>query len=364
MLNMSYEAIYLILPFCWFFILNWFFFFKTNFYTVRIITAKADKNTKNNANKKFHFSIVVYWGLINLVPLLFLTSFQHGVSTLFFWDHLNSNNLTNSLVVFILYCNTVFLLFIFFLKFTKVNYNTDYIFALINLSNFFPFLFLANNIFTMFFVLELNSTIIFYKFIMSKVWYNRSVKNQKNTTNVLDKNISQNYISVLFYQYWTTFFSSTLLLFVLINLIYIYGSTDFFFLNVLELSLDNRGYYFNTKYKSVLFFILVFSVMLKIGFAPLQLFKIELYKGIPLISIFFYTTFYFLVYFLYFNLLIILFLKTFNTFIYYPLCLFIVVGGSFVISLLFDVTALKAFLAYSSLINSILFLSLIIAGSI
>jgi hypothetical protein len=239
-----------------------------------------------------------------------------------------------------------------------------YIFALVNLSNFFPFLFLANNIFTMFFVLEINSTIIFYKFIMSKIWYNRTISNQKNVSNALDKNVSQNYISVLFYQYWTTFFSSTLFLFFLINLIYLYGSTDFFFLNILENSLESRGYYFNTRYKSVLFFILVFSVILKIGFAPMQLFKIEIYKGVPLLSIFFYTTFYFLVYFLYFNLLIICYLKTFNATIYYPLYLFIIIGGAFIVSLLFDVTALKAFLAYSSLINSILFLSLILTGTI
>jgi hypothetical protein len=362
MLNVPYESVYLLAPFCWFFLLNWVFFFKTNFYTVRILKAKGDKNSKNNVNKKFHFSIVIYWGLLNLIPLLFSINFQHGTSTLFFWDHLNSNNLTNSLVAFILYCNISFLLFIFFLRFTKVSYNTDYIFALVNLSNFFPFLFLANNIFTMFFVLELNSTIVFYKFIMSKVWYSRTTNNQKNSANTLNKNLSQNYISVLFYQYWTTFFSSTLFLFFLINLIYLYGSTDFFFLNMLENSLESRSYYFNTKYKGVLFFILIFSVMLKVGFAPMQLFKIEIYKGIPLLSIFFYTTFYFLVYFLYFNLLIICYLKTFNTAIYYPLFLFIVIGGGFIVSLLFDVTALKAFLAYSSLINSILFLSLILIG--
>jgi len=151
-------------------------------------------------------------------------------------------------------------------------------------------------------------------------------------------------------------------LFILINIIYLFGSTDFFFLNFVEYSLNCRSFYLNNTYKTILFVILLFSIMLKIGFAPLQLFKIEVYKGIPFISIFFYTTFYFLVYFLFFSLLLLVYLYVFNNQFYYPLMIFIIVGGLFIISLFFDVIALKAFFAYSSLINSILFISLLLGG--
>lgn len=364
MLEFQYESFYLILPYCWFFFLNWFFFFKTNFYTVRIKTVKNDSLKRSNVNKKFHFSLIIYWGLLNLAPVVCLLATTRGVSGLFLWDHLNSNNLATKIIVLILICNFFFLILIFFLKFSKISYNTDYVFALLNLNNFFPLLFLANNLFTMFFVLEVNSTIIFYKFIMSKIWYGRTKTNQKNSKNVLDKNLSQNYINVLFFQYWTTFFSSTLFLFILINIIYLFGSTDFSFLNFMEYSLSCRGYYLNNAYKSILLVTLLFSIMLKIGFAPLQLFKIEVYKGIPFISIFFYTTFYFLVYFLFFSLLLIVHLYVFNNEFYYPLMIFIILGGLFIISLFFDVIALKAFFAYSSLINSILFLSLLLGGTV
>ena len=344
------------------FFLNWFFFFKTNFYTVRIKAVKNDNLKKTNVNKKFHFSIIIYWGLLNIIPLVMLVLTIRGVSGLFLWDHLNANNLTINIIIFILVFNILFLILIFFLKFSKISYNTDYVFALLNLNNFFPLLFLANNLFTMFFVLEVNSTVIFFKFIMSKIWYNRTKTNQKSSDNILDKNISQNYINVLFFQYWTTFFSSTIFLFILINIIYLFGSTDFFFLNFVEYSLNCRSFYLNNTYKTILFVILLFSIMLKIGFAPLQLFKIEVYKGIPFISIFFYTTFYFLVYFLFFSLLLLVYLYVFNNQFYYPLMIFIIVGGLFIISLFFDVIALKAFFAYSSLINSILFISLLLGG--
>ena len=245
MLEFQYESFYLISPLFWFFFLNWFFFFKTNFYTVRIKAVKNDNLKKTNVNKKFHFSIIIYWGLLNIIPLVMLVLTIRGVSGLFLWDHLNANNLTINIIIFILVFNILFLILIFFLKFSKISYNTDYVFALLNLNNFFPLLFLANNLFTMFFVLEVNSTVIFYKFIMSKIWYNRTKTNQKSSDNILDKNISQNYINVLFFQYWTTFFSSTIFLFILINIIYLFGSTDFFFLNFVEYSLNCRSFYLN-----------------------------------------------------------------------------------------------------------------------
>lgn len=148
----------------------------------------------------------------------------------------------------------------------------------------------------------------------------------------------------------------------MLNFIYIFGSTEFFFLNVIE-GMNKGGYFYsNSSYKVLLNLILIFSLMLKIGFAPLQLFKIEVYKSIPFLSIFFYTTFYFLVYFLYFGLLIIVYFSQIQIQIYNFLFIFILLGGLFVISLLFDINFIKAFFAYSSLINSILFLGLLVGS--
>ena len=364
MLEFHYEVFYPLLPLVWLFFLNWFFFFRTNFYTIRIKTVKLDKLNKNNPNKKFHFSNIIYCGVLHISCLYLYFFLLRGVSGLFFWNHLNINNLIQKIILLVLMFNILFLIIILFLRFSRLNYHTDYIFALLNLNNFLPLLFLSNNLFTMFFVLEVNSTIIFYKFIMSKIWYNRDKNNQKSDRDLLNKNIMKNYINILFFQYWTTFFSSTLFLFTLINIIYMYGSTDFFFLNFIEYSLSLRGYYLNYFYKTVLILILLLSVLLKIGFTPLQLFKIEIYKGIPFISIFFYTTFYFLVYYLLFSLLLVVYLFILNYQIYYCLIIFTIIGGIFVIGLFFDVLAIKAFFAYSSLINSILFLNLLLSGTV
>lgn len=66
---------------------------------------------------------------------------------------------------------------------------------------------------------------------------------------------------------------------------------------------------FKSSYMSTWFFFIVFifsfliGLVLKIGITPFHLFKIEVYRGIPFLSIFFYTTFYFLNYFIFFIVL-------------------------------------------------------------
>lgn len=76
------------------------------------------------------------------------------------------------------------------------NYSVDYIFSLIITSLFIPFIFLSNSFFTFFFLIELISCTIFYKFIVGKF----SFKNNKNK-DVFFTIFSKNYINILFYQY-------------------------------------------------------------------------------------------------------------------------------------------------------------------
>jgi NADH:ubiquinone oxidoreductase subunit 2 (subunit N) len=103
---------------------------------------------------------------------------------------------------------------------------------------------------------------------------------------------------MIFFQYWVSFFSSILLLYSVINFLYFFGSTEWViidFFNFNQTKLNNTLSLFFNSIILVTFFI---GFFLKIGFTPVHLFKIEVYKGLPFISIFFYTTYYFLVFFL------------------------------------------------------------------
>lgn len=132
------------------------------------------------------------------------------------------------------------------------------------------------------------------------------------------------------------------------------GPLIFFFIEYLNIiNLNNSIIKFN--FLNLVWVPFLIGFLMKIGFTPFHLFKIEVYKGLPVISILVYTTFYFFIYFIFFIFLInyqLDFLKYFlNSLIY----IIIVLGSIYIMTLLYDVTALKSFFAYSTVINSILF---------
>ena len=112
------------------------------------------------------------------------------------------------------------------------------------------------------------------------------------------------------------------------------------------------------------FLIIVFllSIFFKLGITPLHLFKIEVYKGIPFLSIFFYTTYYFSVFFIFFVYVLSDLLSTFVIQYYLFLLFLLFLGSIYIITLLFDVNFIKAFFAYSTIINTVGFLTVFIVG--
>lgn len=161
---------------------------------------------------------------------------------------------------------------------------------------------------------------------------------------------------MLFFQYWAAFFSSILFVYTILIYLYLFNSTEWIllnFLNLIQLTTQNTNYILI----SVINFVLILSFLLKIGLTPLNLYKLEVYKGLPYISIFFYTTFYFLVFFLFFILLIVDYLGVLILTYWYLFIIFLMLGIFYTINLLFNVNLLKVFFfAYSTIINSLGFI--------
>ncbi len=239
--------------------------------------------------------------------------------------------------------------------------NSDYYFSLFNLSIVIPLIFISNSFYNFIFILEVVSMFIFYKFSVSKFWF-KNINDNFNKKNTLDRFFSRSYSNVLFYQYWVNFFSTVVMLISLINIIYMYGTSEWVLLNLLN-TINTNISYFNIKEFNFVFWIPLFlGFFLKIGISPLHLFKIEIYKGIPFISIYFYTTFYFFSYFLFFSTLIYFYLNTFKIFWWFFIVIFFIISMVYIISLLFDVNFTKAFFAYSTIANSLSFLCLLVAN--
>ena len=143
--------------------------------------------------------------------------------------------------------------------------------------------------------------------------------------------------------------------------LYYYGSTEWVILDFLT-SVD----FFNStkEFSNNIYFIyIVFFIgfFLKLGIAPIHFYKIELYKGLPFSTILIYTVYFFYIFFIFFCLLLTTHLNSIAI-VWFNLCVIILTFGVIaVMFLLFDVYSLKAFFAYSTIVNSMAFLSLVVS---
>jgi len=249
---------------------------------------------------------------------------------------------------------------IYYYSKSNINYNSDYFFSIINLILYLIIVFLVNNLFSFFFVIEVISIFFFYKFAISKVWQiNKNTKIKENKTKN-NKFLPKNHLNMLYFQYWSTFFSSVLIFISLINIFLFFGSNNFFMVNFYFLINNNISYISNIKNLLLIIIPLFVGFFIKIGLTPFHLYKLEVYKGLPYISIFFYTTFYFLSYILFFILLLTHYINSIVFYWSFLLFSLLLLGTLYICSLLFDVSYIKSFFGYSTIINTVNFLMLVL----
>ena len=359
MSNFFFYNIFVLLPFFLYFTSFWVFFIKNNFFSVRINPSSIDILKNSKFLKKIHFNFFLNWALINIFYFFFFIFFLKFDLNIFWFNHLKINNFLYNIIFLLLLVSILFLNFIKFFKNSNLTFNIDYFFSIINLIIFILILFLSNTFYTFFFILETSSLLFLYKFSVSKYWFKKNLYLDKNNTN-LNKHLPKTYINMLFFQYWVNFFSSILLLFVLFNLIYMFGSSDWVMLNIINFFNYNIIYFNNYFYFFFLWLTFFIGLLFKLGFPPLHFFKIEVYKGLSLVSIFFYTTFYFLSFFMFFILFIFYFLFSFKIYWFFIFFIFFILSVFFLSFLLFDNFFFKNFFAYSSLVNILSFFCIIV----
>jgi len=352
LLSLYYSEVFFFIFIVYLFLFIWFFFFKLgfmsalNFYSYDNKTSTIAKNIKN-----INFNVLVRLNFLVISLYLMYFYLFKSFSLVNWWNHFKFNNFSIFLVSLILLFNFVYLFILNNPHFNSESYRFDFFFSLTNLSIFLVILLFTNTFFSFFFLLEVNSVLVFFKFLTSKTWYKNS---NISSINFKKSNNSRAFINMLFFQFWTAFFSSVLFVYVIIYLLFLYGSTEWVFINLIN-SLSAE--FLQTSSISIfLILFLIIAFFLKLGITPTHLYKIEIYKGINFIAIFFYTTYYFFIFFVYFLILILLNLNSFSNIVFYIMSVILLLGSLFIISLLFDVNYIKAFLAYSSIVNSLSFL--------
>lgn len=343
-----------LIPYILYFVITWLFFLKSNFWGSKINKLSTDTLSSNSPVKKtFHVSLNNYY-LLSLILFLSSFFFMSGHESVSFWGHLQFNNFNIQLTQMILILIVAYYALLSSLSGNSSSYNSDFFFSVSNIILYSTLLFLTNTIYSFIFVLELSSITIFYNFVTARVFFK---SDPYSTSQITNKN-PQNYLSMLLFQYWSTFFSSILIFFSIISIYVKYNSTEFFFINYMIVS-SELSIYSDKLFDTFIWVILTVGILLKLSITPFHLFKLEVYKGLPLLGILFYTTVYFLVNFIFFSIFLNFYLSGVKSLVSIFFIAYLVISIVYLISLLFDISSIKSFLGYSTIVNSMIFILLL-----
>jgi hypothetical protein len=232
----------------------------------------------------------------------------------------------------------------------NISFTVEYLIFVILISFFGFLLSSSTSLFLTIFLLELVALLIFGKFAVSRILFNKNPIDLNKSTNI--PQFSYGLFNSLFFQFWANFVSSIFLFFSLINIHYAFGTSNLFFIN-LFCSILKHTNYLPEIFITFSLAVLTTGLFIKFGLSPYQFFKIETYKGIPLYMIVVYTTLYLVIYIYFFSYLYINQIPNIKNFIGMFVIIFISISMFYLVSLLFDTKNFKAFLSYSTLITII-----------
>ena len=221
-------------------------------------------------------------------------------------------------------------------------------------------LFLANNLITLIFFIEILSTLIML-LIITSTFSSTYFYNLLNLTkhSYFSQTLPTSYLNTVIFFFWVSL-ASSLTLFVFLTLFYLkfftfdWNTVEVVFYYVLAVS-DFKNI-FNI---SLTWLFIIFCIFLKCGLVPFYIWKPTFFKGMPLHTLLFYIVFFYFFIFLFF---IYFFLFYMNELFYFNLfinILTLMVGLLILLFILCESFYIKAFLAMSSILNTlIVFLAL------
>lgn len=102
----------------------------------------------------------------------------------------------------------------------------DYLFSLFHLFFYMPFLLLANTLLGLFFFLEVASSLVLLSFSSLQSLGRKKTEDATSPE-------AQYFFNLIFFQFWSSFFSSILILYSIINFYFLFGTTEWVYLDLL-----------------------------------------------------------------------------------------------------------------------------------
>lgn len=340
--------------FCIFYVI---LIFSTTVYILpELLAFSASTSFKNSVNYVHIKAETLRRFLVLPVICIFLMTFLWTSPVINIWFGqltVSSFQRLISLLVSVIFSLTLYIYTTYLIFNTKEVY--DFIITLFNMFLWIFFIFYSNNIFTVIFFIETLTGLTVLLFITSI----HSSTYTFNTAN-FSKSLYFNQLTpratldVLIFFFWMSLLSS---LFLFIFLIFFYMHIPTFEFSLTEIIINHTFHsYLFKQFFTIVFvtFLLLTVIFLKCGLVPLYIWKPIVFKGMTLGAIFYYIFFYY-----FFLLLFFMFLLTANysDVICYNkinLTLTLLIGLFMLLFILIESYYLKAFLAMSSILNTLL----------
>jgi hypothetical protein len=249
---------------------------------------------------------------------------------------------------------------LYLLIFSSTSYFTsreiyDYVIVTLHFLYWVTLIFYSNTIFTVIFIIEVIGALIFLLVItstFSSVFFYRNLN--LNYGHLFQQSTPYTYLQSILYIFWISLVSSLNLFVFLLLFYYKILTLDWYVAEYVFLYFINTNTTRDIFALGVIWFVLLFSIFVKCGLAPLFIWKPTFFKGLPLYTLFFYITFFYSSFYLF----IIHFLLSSLSEIFYFYVIFfwllILVGLFFLFFMICETYYIKSFLAISSIINSLL----------
>ena len=257
-----------------------------------------------------------------------------------------------------------YLLFFFFLSYlaaflTTTHYSSTNVYDYtLTTFNFFIWLwltFFSNNIFTFIFFLELLSASVTLLLVTSTFssahFYNSSSYSRHN---YFQLSTPTALLQTLMFFFWITLVSSLMLFLFLLTFYFKFLTFDWNLVDSIFSYLVSTSSLKGVFTLSFSWLLLLVCVFIKCGIVPFYLWKPTFFKGMSLLSLFFYIYVYYFSIFFFFSYTLFFYLnELFFTNLYLVIGL-VVIATLGLSSILFESFYIKSFLALSSILNSVL----------
>lgn len=358
---MSFVNVSVLWSFCYFIP---FLYTSLIFTLVIYLVPVQGKFTSSSVNSLFksNFFFISFVEIFNLLctpVLLFilLNLLWSSTTTAVWFGHLVFTPFSQKMIYII-----SFMFFLITLLFASTSYlNSQEISDYVVVTNLFYFwvnvLFFTNSAFTIIFVIEILSTLVFLLIITSSHSSNFYYNNLDiSSFNYKSYSFPFNLLQSILFFFWISLVAS-LCLFLFLLLLYLKVVTfDWFVLEFVFLHLIETRSFKEVYSLGFVWFFLLIAIFIKCGLTPFYLWKPVFFKGLYFSSLVFYVCFYYVFLFIFLITTLSLYFHEVFTYFYITQLFLLLISLTSLIFILCETFFIRSFVAISSILNSVLVL--------